>query len=65
MTRLDQLVTTSPREDLGEAFDKLVRSDASALPVVDGDRLVGMLHRFDVARWIELHVQAPVRAHAR
>jgi Zn-dependent protease/CBS domain-containing protein len=64
MTPLDSLVTTSPREDLGQAFDKLVKTDSSELPVVDGDRLVGMLHRFDLSRWIELHAQAPLKAHA-
>jgi hypothetical protein len=31
----------------------------SQLPVVDDGRLVGMLHRRDVARWIELHLQQP------
>jgi hypothetical protein len=29
-----------------------------------GEHLVGMLHCFDIARWIELHAQAPARAHA-
>jgi CBS domain-containing protein len=65
MTPVDAVVTTSPREDLGRAFDELLRHDTSEIPVVDGDRLVGMLRRFDIARWIELHVAAPARAHAR
>lgn len=64
MTPVDAVVTTSPREDLGRAFDELLRHDTSEIPVVDGDRLVGMLRRFDIARWIELHVATPARAHA-
>lgn len=64
MTPLDSVVTTSPREDLGRAFEKLLHTDARELPVVEGDRLVGMLHRLDIARWIELQAPAPVKAHA-
>lgn len=64
MTPIDQLVTMSPREDLGQALDELARTPASEIPVLDGDRLVGALHRFDVARWVELRARPPVRAHA-
>jgi Zn-dependent protease len=55
MTPVARLLTCTPNEDLSEAFGKLVRADVSQLPVVDGERLVGMLHRRDVARWIEVH----------
>jgi Zn-dependent protease/predicted transcriptional regulator len=59
MTPRDRLVVASPSEDATEALEKLMRADVGQLPVLDGERLVGMLLRNDVARWIELHVQPP------
>lgn len=59
MTPRDRTVVTSPAEGLSEALEKLMRANVGQLPVLDGERLVGMLHRTDVARWIELHVQPP------
>jgi Zn-dependent protease/predicted transcriptional regulator len=59
MTPRDRLATTSPQEGVTEALDKLMRADVGQLPVLDGERLAGMLLRKDVARWIELHVQPP------
>ena len=59
MTPRDRLVVASPSEGLMEALEKLMRADVGQLPVLDGERLAGMLLRPDVARWIELHVQPP------
>jgi Zn-dependent protease/predicted transcriptional regulator len=59
MTPRDRLVRASPSEGVMEALEKLMRADVGQLPVLDGERLVGMLLRTDVARWIELHVQPP------
>jgi Zn-dependent protease/CBS domain-containing protein len=59
MTPRDRVVVTSPGEGVAEALDKLMRTDVSQLPVIEGERLVGMLLRTDIARWIELHVQPP------
>jgi Zn-dependent protease len=65
MTPRDQLVVASPREDLGDAADKMARADVSQLPILDaGDHLVGMLLRRDVLRWIELHVRQGARHYA-
>jgi Zn-dependent protease/CBS domain-containing protein len=47
------LAVTSPQEALSAAFDRLVHRDVAQLPVLDGGRLVGMLHRRDIARWLE------------
>jgi Zn-dependent protease/CBS domain-containing protein len=58
MTPCARLVTASPRDDVSQALERMVRADVSQLPVLDGDRLLGMLLRRDVARWIELHAQA-------
>jgi Zn-dependent protease/CBS domain-containing protein len=58
MTPLADLVTTTAREDLADAADKLARVDVSQLPVLDASGgLVAMLQRRDVLRWIELHIQ--------
>jgi len=64
MTPFGRLVTTTAREDLGEALEKLARADVSQLPVVDGQRLIGLLLRSDIARWIELHIQPRARTFA-
>ncbi len=40
--------TVSPDEDVQYAADLLVRHDVSRLPVVEGDRVVGILDRHDV-----------------
>jgi len=48
------LAVTSPEEPLSAAFDRLVHQDVAQMPVLDGGQLVGMLHRRDIARWLEL-----------
>ena len=48
------LAVTSPHEPLGTAFKLLMREDIAQLPVLDDGRFVGMLHRRDVVRWLEL-----------
>ena len=48
------LLVASPREPLAEAFAQLAQRDVGQLPVLDGGRLVGMLQRRDIARWLEL-----------
>lgn len=55
MTPADQLATVSPEEDAGEAFDELARRDVNQLPVISGGRLVGMLSRQDLVRWLQVH----------
>jgi Zn-dependent protease/predicted transcriptional regulator len=61
MTPRSRLVTTWSQEDLADALEKLSRTNVSQLPVLDGDRLVGMLWRSDIAKWIELHLQPAER----
>lgn len=48
------LVVASPREPLAKAFEQLAQGDIAQLPVLDEGRLVGMLQRRDIARWLEL-----------
>jgi Zn-dependent protease len=49
------LAVTSPHEPLAAAFERLMREDVAQLPVLDDRRrFVGLLHRHDVVRWLEL-----------
>jgi Zn-dependent protease/CBS domain-containing protein len=48
------LIVGSPREPLAKAFAELAQNDVGQLPVLEEERLVGMLQRRDVARWLEL-----------
>jgi|CZKU01.1.fsa_nt_gi CBS domain-containing protein len=48
------LAVTAPDAPLGEAFAKLAQDDIEQLPVLEGGRLVGMLQRRDIARWLKL-----------
>jgi CBS domain-containing protein len=44
------LVTVSPDEDLDEGLKLLAQHQVRRLPVVDGDRLVGIVAQADIAR---------------
>jgi Zn-dependent protease/predicted transcriptional regulator len=54
MRRVDELATATPEQSLAEAFEGMVRNDIDQLPVVSNGRLVGMLRRLDITRWLEL-----------
>jgi len=56
------LAIASPQESLADAFERLAQRDIGQLPVVDDERLVGMLRRSDIARRLEL-AWGPVVAH--
>jgi CBS domain-containing protein len=45
-----ELVTVSPDDDLDEALNLLAARQVRRLPVVDGDRLVGIVAQADIAR---------------
>lgn len=55
MTPADRLAAVAPQEDAGEALNTLVSRDVNQVPVVDRGRLVGMLRRRDILRWLQLH----------
>ncbi len=64
MTPVARLTSTTPSEDAATALRKLSRLDVEQLPVLAEGRLVGMLERRDVARWLEIrlgphHLGAP------
>jgi Zn-dependent protease/predicted transcriptional regulator len=54
MRRVNELSIATPDQMVAEAFAKMARLDVDQLPVVSEGRLVGMLRRRDVARWLEL-----------
>lgn len=48
------LNVASPDEPVAKAFEQLAQQDIEQVPVLDHGRLVGMLQRRDIARWLEL-----------
>ncbi len=55
MTPASELEVVSPRQDVMDALNRLTRRDVRQVPVVQGGRLVGMLRRRDIIRWLQLH----------
>jgi Zn-dependent protease/predicted transcriptional regulator len=58
MTPAEQLDIVAPQEDATAALQKLARRDVSQMPVVQNGRLVGILRRRDILRWLEVHSEA-------
>ena len=54
MSGVDALSVATPEEPLAKAFELLSLRDIDQLPVVVNGKLVGMLRRRDVTRWLEL-----------
>ncbi len=48
------LITAQPKDTLADAVEKLTGHDLEQIPVLDGDRFVGMLTRADVMRQLQL-----------
>jgi CBS domain-containing protein len=46
------LVTTGPDVEMVDAFDLMNTGSVRRLPVVDGDRLVGIVTERDLMRWV-------------
>jgi CBS domain-containing protein len=44
-----------PRQAAAEALAILAQRDVNQLPALDGDKLVGLLRREDVPKWLSLH----------
>ena len=61
MTGSDDLVTVGPDDEAIDVMNHLVRKDVRQLPVVEGDRLVGLIRRRDMVRWLQLHSELGVR----
>jgi Zn-dependent protease/CBS domain-containing protein len=59
MTPVDRLATVAPDAPADEALRALGTRDVDQVPVVEGDRLVGVLRRQDLVRWLSLHAGGP------
>jgi CBS domain-containing protein len=57
MTPKDKLLILGPEDDAAEAMTKLNAKDVRQLPVVEDGRLLGLLRRRDILRYLQLHVQ--------
>jgi Zn-dependent protease/CBS domain-containing protein len=55
MTPAERLITTSPEEDAARALEKLSSNNIRQLPVVSEGRLVGLLRRQELIKWLQLH----------
>jgi len=53
------LVTIAPSAEVSQAVEQMVRKDIRRLPVIDDDRLVGMVTERDIFRWMIKVAYAP------
>ncbi|MFW6049958.1 MAG: site-2 protease family protein [Myxococcota bacterium] len=56
MTPASDLSTVAADDAADEALRALASRDVDQLPVMEGDRLVGMVRRQDLVRWLSLHL---------
>jgi CBS domain-containing protein len=56
MRPVEQLATVSPRDEAFEVLALFGQRDVTQLPVVEDDgRLVGLIRREDILKWLSLH----------
>ena len=54
MVPQSELETVTPREDAMDAFQKLTQRQMRQIPVVQNGKLIGMLRRRDILRWLQV-----------
>jgi len=57
MTPRSDLEVANPNKEISEALRKLSERDVRQVPVIEGGRLVGLLRRQDIIRWLQLQKQ--------
>jgi len=57
MTPSQKLIVIAPEEEASEAFQRLQSEEIRQLPVVHGNRIIGLLRRKDIIRWLQLQSQ--------
>ncbi|MEX2199597.1 MAG: site-2 protease family protein [Burkholderiales bacterium] len=62
MTPVERLACVGPGADAGEALAELARRNVNQLPVLEDGKLVGLLRREDVIKWLVLHEAAAADA---
>jgi Zn-dependent protease len=60
MIPVERLVTVPPGERAAEVLDLLGRRDVNQVPVIDSGRLLGLVRREDVLRWLALHAEGGI-----
>lgn len=58
MTPSKQLEVVTPEANVSEAFDRLQNQEIHQLLVMHGNKIVGLLRRKDILRWLELQSRA-------
>ena len=53
ITPSQKIVVVAPEEEAAEAFERLQAKDIRQLPVVNGNKIVGLLRRKDIIRWLQ------------
>lgn len=61
MTPSERLSTLSPSEPVTVALNEFAQRDVNQLPVVQEGRLIGMLRRRDIFKWLQLQGERPAR----
>ena len=54
MVPQNELEMVTPREDAMDAFQKLTQREMRQIPVVQNGKLIGMLRRRDILRWLQV-----------
>jgi CBS domain-containing protein len=55
MTPAGSVSTLGPRDDAAEAMFTLTRRGVNQLPVIDDGKVIGVLQREDILRWLSLY----------
>jgi len=58
MTPSEKLIVVAPEENAAEALERLQGQEVRQLPVVTGNRIVGLLRRKDIVRWLQLQTHS-------
>ena len=58
MTPSEKMIVVAPEEDVTDAFERLQMKDIRQLPVVAGNKIVGLLRRKDIVHWLQFQSQA-------
>ena len=62
MTQSGELATVSPDSSASDALDMIVRRDVRQLPVLTEGRLMGLIRRRDIVRWLQFHSELGARS---
>jgi CBS domain-containing protein len=57
MTPMEKLTVATPREDATQALNDLANRDVRQIPVTQEGRLVGVLRRADIMKYLQLHTE--------